>query len=62
MVRVFQSPQNANEHILLALGSNHMGRDDVKINRGRGQSVCSCRFIRVKPCETNVQQMLYSML
>ena len=27
-----------NEHILLALGSDHTGRDDVKISRDRGQS------------------------
>ena len=39
---------NANEHILLTLGSDRMGRDDVEISRGRGQSACFRRFIRVK--------------
>ena len=31
-----------------ALGSDHMGRDDVEINQGRGQSMCSRMFIHVK--------------
>ena len=43
---------NANEHVLLALGSGCKGRDDVEISRGRGQSACFHRFIRVKPRET----------
>ena len=46
----------------LALGSDRTGRDDVEISRGRGQSACPCRLICVKPCETNFQRMLYSML
>ena len=46
---------NANEHILLALGSDRTARDNVEISRGRGQSMCSRRFNRVKPRETNVQ-------
>ena len=62
MVRAFLTSTSANEHILLALGFDRMGRDDAKISRSRGQSVCSCRLIRVKPRETNVQRMLYSML
>ena len=62
MGRAFPTSTNANEHVLLALGSDRTGRDDVEISRGRAQSVCSRRFIRVKPCETNVQRMLYSML
>ena len=40
MVRVFPTSTNANEHIHLTLGSDHMGRD------------YSLRFIRVKPRET----------
>ena len=59
MVRAFPTSTNAIEHVLLALGSDRMGRVDVEINRGRGQSACACRFNRVK---TNVQRMLYSML
>ena len=51
-----------NEHVLLALDSDRTGRDDVEISWGRGQSACAHRFIRVKPRETNVQRMLYSML
>ena len=62
MVRAFPTSTNANEHVLLALGSDRTGRDDVEISRGRGQSACSRRFIRVKPRKTNVQRMLYSML
>ena len=62
MVRAFPTSTNANEHVLLALGSDRTGRDDVEKSRGRGQSACSRTFIRVKPRETNVQQMLYSML
>ena len=53
---------NANEHVVLALGSDCTGRDNVEICRGRGQSMCSCRFICVKAHETNVPRMLYSML
>ena len=62
MVRAFPTSTNANEHVLLALGSDCTGRDDVEINQGRGLSACSRRFIRMKSCETNVQLMLYSML
>ena len=40
---------NANEHILLALGYDRTGRDNVEKSWGRGQSACSRRFIRVKP-------------
>ena len=50
---------NANEHVLLALGSDRTARDDVEISRSRGQSACSRRFNRVKARETNVQRMLY---
>ena len=49
---------NANKHILLALGSDHTGRDDVEVSRGGDQSACSRRFIHVKPRETNIQRML----
>ena len=38
MVRVFPAFTHVNEHILLALGSDHTGRDDFKISRSRGQS------------------------
>ena len=55
MVKAFPTSTNPNEHILLALGSDRKGRDDVNISRGRGHSMCSRRFIRAKPCETNVQ-------
>ena len=61
-MRSFPTSTNANEHVLLALDSDVTGRDDVEISRGGGQSACSSRFIRVKPRETNVQRMLYSML
>ena len=61
-MRAFPTSTNANELVLLALGSDHTGRDDVKISRGRSQSACARRFIRVKPRETDVQRMLYSML
>ena len=37
------------------LDSDRTGGDDVEISRGRDQSACSRRFIRVKPRETNVQ-------
>ena len=50
---------NANEHVLLALGSDHTARDDVEISQGRGQSACSHRFNCVKARKTNVQRMLY---
>ena len=59
MARAFPTSTNANEHVLLALGSDRKGRDDVKISRG---GACSRRFIHVKSRETNVQRMLYSML
>ena len=62
MVRAFPTSINANEHVLLALGSDRTGRDDVGISQGGGQSVCSRRFICVKPHETDVQRILYSML
>ena len=62
MVRVFPISTNANEHVVLALGFDCTGRDNVEICRGRGQSMCSCRFICVKAHETNVPRMLYSML
>ena len=62
VVIVFPTSTNATEQVLLALGSDCTSRDDVEISWGRGQSACSRRFIRVKACETNVQQMLYSML
>ena len=55
VVGAFPTSTNANEHILLALGSDRKGRDDVEISRGRGQSVCSRKFIRVKSHETNIQ-------
>ena len=54
-MRAFPTSTNANEHVLLALGSDRTGRDDVEV---RGQSACSRRFIRVKPRETNAQRML----
>ena len=60
-MRAFPTSTNVNEHILLALGSDRTGRDDVKISWG-GSVHVFCRFIRVKPHETNVQRMLYSML
>ena len=62
MVKVFPTSTNANEHGLLALVSERTGREDVDISQGRGQFACSHRFIRLKPREINVQQMLYSML
>ena len=62
MMRAFLTSTSANEHVLLALGSDRTGKDDVEISQGGGQSACSRRFIRVKPNETNVQRMLYSML
>ena len=62
MVKAFPMSTNANEHVLLALGSDRTGRDNIEISRGRDQSVCFRRFIRVEPRETNIQQMLYSML
>ena len=55
MVRAFPMSTNANEHVLLALGSDYKGRDDIEISQDRGQSACSHRFIRAKPHETNVQ-------
>ena len=58
MVKVSPMFTNANKHILLALGSDHTGRDDVEVSRGGDQSACSRRFIHVKPRETNVQRML----
>ena len=51
-----------NTFFWLLHGSDRTGRDDVEISRGSGQSACSCRFIRVKARETNIQRMLYSML
>ena len=45
MVRAFPTSTNANEQVLLALGSDCTGRDDVEISRDKGQSVCSRRFI-----------------
>ena len=57
----FPKSTNANKHTLLALGSDCMARDDVKISRSGGQSAYSL-FSCVKPCETNLQQMLYIML
>ena len=62
MMRAFPTSTNANERIRLALGSDHTGRDNVEIRRGKGKSACSHRFILVKPHETYVQPMLYSML
>ena len=59
---VFPTPTNVNEHVYLALDSDHTSRDDVEISQGRGQLVCSYWFICVKPHKTNVQRMLYSML
>ena len=56
MVRLFPASTNANKHFLLALDSDYTFRDDVEISQGRAQPVCSCRFNRVKPRETNVQQ------
>ena len=53
---------NATVRVLLARDSDRTGRDDVEISRGGSQPACSRRFIRVKPRETNVQRMLYSML
>ena len=40
MVRAFPTSTNANEHVLLALGSDRKGRDDVEMSQGRGQSAC----------------------
>ena len=62
MVRAFLMPTTAKQHVLLALDSDRTDRDDVEISRRGGQSTCSRRFIRVKPRETSVQRMLYSML
>ena len=62
MARVFPKSTNTNKHVLLALGSDHTARDDVKKSQGGGQSAYSHRFIRMKPCKINVLQMLYSML
>ena len=62
MMRAFLTSTTANKHVLLALGSDRTGRDNVEISQGGGQFVCPRRFIRVKPRETNVQRMLYSML
>ena len=58
MVRVFPTSTNANEHVLLAIGSYCMGRDDVEASWGRCQSACSHRYICVKPREINIQGML----
>ena len=58
MMRAFPTSTNANKQILLALGSDRTGRDNVEVSRGRGQSACSRRFIRAKSRETNVQRML----
>ena len=57
MVRAFSTFTNENEHVLLALGSDRTGRDNVEISWGRGQFACSCRFIRVKPRKTNVSML-----
>ena len=62
MMRVFPKSTNVNKHVLLAFGSDRIGGDDVEISHGRGQCACSCRFSCMKPCETNIQQILYSML
>ena len=50
---------NATERVLLTLGSDRKGREDVEISRVRGKSACSREFIRVKSRETNVQRILY---
>ena len=60
MVKAFPTATNADEHGLLALVSERTGREDVDISRG--QFACSRRFIRLKPREISVQQMLYSLL
>ena len=57
-MRVFPTSTNTNEHLYLALRSDHTGRNDVEISQGRDQSTCSLRFIYLKPRETNVQRML----
>ena len=58
-MRAFPTFTNANEHVLLPLDSDCMGRDDAEYKPGWG----SVRvFICVKPDETNVQRMLYSLL
>ena len=41
MVRTFPTSTNAKEHVLLALGSDRVGRDNVEISRCRSQSTCS---------------------
>ena len=51
-MRAFPTSTNANEQVLLALGSDRTGRDDVKISRGKSQSTCSCRLIHAKSCDT----------
>ena len=61
MVRAFPTSTNVNEHTLLALGSDRTARDDVEQARV-GSVHLFPRFSRMKPCETNVQQMLHSML
>ena len=59
-MRAFLTPVNGNQHVLLALGSDRPGRDDVEISRGRGQSACSRRFICVKPSANAVQHAVSS--
>ena len=44
---MFPMSTNANEHVPLALDSDHTGKDDVEINQGGDQFVCSCGFICV---------------
>ena len=63
-MRAFPTSTNAKEHVLLALDSDRTGRDDVEI-AGVGVSPrvpAGRRFICVKPRETDVQRMLYSIL
>ena len=41
MVRSFPTSTYVNKHILLALGSDHTARDNVKISLGGGQSAAN---------------------
>ena len=62
VLKVEANTTNANKQVVLALGSDCTARDNVEISQGGDQSACSHRFVRVKPHETNIQRMLYSML
>ena len=45
MVRAFPTTTKVNEHVLLAFGSDRMGKDDVE--RDRNQSVCLAKAVRM---------------